>query len=151
MVRDSTSSQASALLDLYQRSRHLLDVAAATERRSITPSVADLLLWMQDAQRHYTLQYPPPPPPPQVAPRPPDVILSSPFRLVRRKALLQTLRADDLSLLESAPQRWKDLDGPSGGDGIAGERHAGVGGVTSCDVRECVFECVFKCVFKCVS
>lgn len=34
-------------------------------------------------------------------------------RFVRRKALLQTLRADELSLLESSPKRWKSLESPS--------------------------------------
>ncbi|CAF95388.1 unnamed protein product [Tetraodon nigroviridis] len=43
----------------------------------------------KDAERHYQRQF------------------------VRRKALLQTLRADDLSLLESFPKSWKSLEHPS--------------------------------------
>lgn len=34
---------------------------------------------------------------------------------------MQTLRADDLSLLASFPQRWKTLEHPSGEEDITGE------------------------------
>ena len=43
------------------------------------------------------------------------------FRFLRRKTLLQTLRADDLSLLESAPKRWKSFESPSAEDRITGK------------------------------
>lgn len=43
------------------------------------------------------------------------------FRFLRRKTLLQTLRPDDLSLLESAPKRWKSLESPSTEDHITGK------------------------------
>lgn len=45
------------------------------------------------------------------------------FRFLRRKTLLQTLRADDLSLLESAPQRWNSLESPSAEDHITGKMY----------------------------
>ena len=43
------------------------------------------------------------------------------LRFVSRKALLQTLRADDLSLLESFPKRWNSLERPSAEENITGE------------------------------
>lgn len=43
------------------------------------------------------------------------------FRFVRRKALLQALRADDLSLLESFPKRWKSLENPGAEEHITGD------------------------------
>lgn len=43
------------------------------------------------------------------------------FRFLRRKTLLQMLRADNLSLLEAAPKRWKSLESPSAEDNITGK------------------------------
>uniref|UniRef100_A0A8D3CK82 Uncharacterized protein n=1 Tax=Scophthalmus maximus TaxID=52904 RepID=A0A8D3CK82_SCOMX len=96
-VRDAVGNQVSAVLQLYEQNADGLDVAAVTERSAATPSVADMLEWLQDAERHYRRQY------------------------LRRKTLLQTLRADNLSLLESAPKRWKSLDCPSAEDCITGK------------------------------
>ncbi|KAM9383912.1 AFG2-interacting ribosome maturation factor [Pholidichthys leucotaenia] len=87
-IRDSISNQVSAVLQLYEQNADSLDLLAVTERSTTTPSVADMLEWLQDAERHYRVQF------------------------LRRKTLLQTLRADDLQFLESAPKRWKSLDSP---------------------------------------
>ncbi|XP_029976663.1 AFG2-interacting ribosome maturation factor [Salarias fasciatus] len=88
-IRDAISNQVTAVVQLYQQSADSLDLSAVTERSPTSPSVADMLEWLQDAERYYRKQF------------------------LRRKALLQMLRADDLSLLESAPNRWKSLDSPS--------------------------------------
>ncbi|CAI5691190.1 AFG2-interacting ribosome maturation factor [Oreochromis niloticus] len=93
-ARDAISNQVAAILHLYEQNTHSLDLLAVTERSTTTPSVADMLEWLQDAERHYRQQF------------------------LRRKTLLQTLRADDLSLLESAPQRWNSLESPSAEDHI---------------------------------
>ncbi|KAF7211514.1 AFG2-interacting ribosome maturation factor [Nothobranchius furzeri] len=86
-IRDSISSQASALLQQYQQSS--VDLTMLTERSATVPSLADMLQWIQDAERFYRQQF------------------------LQRKALLQTLRPDQLLLLESAPKRWKSLESPS--------------------------------------
>lgn len=93
-VRDAISNQVSAVFQLYQQNADSLDVLTVTERSATAPSVSDMLEWLQDAERHYRQQF------------------------LRRKTLLQTLRADDLSLLESAPKRWKSLESPSTEDSI---------------------------------
>ncbi|XP_030597315.1 AFG2-interacting ribosome maturation factor [Archocentrus centrarchus] len=93
-VRDAISNQVAAVLQLYEQNMHSMDLLTVTERSPTTPSVADMLEWLQDAERHYRQQF------------------------LRRKTLFQTLRADDLSLLESAPQRWKSLESPSAEDHI---------------------------------
>ncbi|XP_040044108.1 AFG2-interacting ribosome maturation factor [Gasterosteus aculeatus] len=85
-VRDSISGQVSAVFQLYELNTESLDLPTLTERSAAAPSVADMLEWLQDAERHYRQQF------------------------VRRKTLLLTLRADNLSLLESAPKRWKSLE-----------------------------------------
>ncbi|KAM6899736.1 AFG2-interacting ribosome maturation factor [Xenentodon cancila] len=87
-ARDAISNQVSAVLQLYEQSADHLDLLAVTERSATSPSVADMLEWLQDAERHYRQQ------------------------LLRRKTLLLTLRPDDLAQLESAPQRWKSLESP---------------------------------------
>ncbi|XP_058475812.1 AFG2-interacting ribosome maturation factor [Solea solea] len=93
-VRDTISSHASGVLQLYELHTDSLDLLAVTERSATTPSIADMLGWLQDAERHYRQQF------------------------LRRKALLQMLRADNLSLVESAPQRWESLESASAEDCI---------------------------------
>ncbi|XP_044028927.1 uncharacterized protein C1orf109 homolog [Siniperca chuatsi] len=93
-VRDSISNQVSAVFQLYEQNTVSLDLLTVTERSATAPSLSDMLEWLQDAERHYRQQF------------------------LRRKTLLQTLRADDLSLLESAPKRWKSMESPSAEDRI---------------------------------
>ncbi|KAM7373442.1 hypothetical protein PAMP_008292 [Pampus punctatissimus] len=87
-VRDAISNQVSAVFQLYEQNTDSLDLLTVTERSATNPSTADMLEWLQDAERYYRQQF------------------------LRRKTLLQTLRADDLSLLESTPKRWKSLESP---------------------------------------
>ncbi|XP_030003867.1 AFG2-interacting ribosome maturation factor [Sphaeramia orbicularis] len=94
-VRDSISNQVSGVFQLYEQNTESLDIPTLTERSAITPSISDMLEWLQDADRHYRQEF------------------------LRRKMLLQTLRADDLSLLESAPKRWKSLETPTAEDQIS--------------------------------
>ncbi|CAJ1083181.1 uncharacterized protein C1orf109 homolog [Xyrichtys novacula] len=93
-VRDSICNQVSAVFQLYEQNSDSVDLLTLTERSAATPSVSDMLEWLQDAERHYRQQF------------------------VRRKTLLQTLRADDLSALEAAPKRWKSIECPSAEDQI---------------------------------
>nr|XP_033492198.1 uncharacterized protein C1orf109 homolog [Epinephelus lanceolatus] len=93
-VRDSISNQVSGVFQLYEQNADSLDLLTVTERSATIPSVSDMLEWLQDAERHYRQQF------------------------LRRKTLLQTLRPDHLSLLESAPKRWKSLESPSTEDHI---------------------------------
>nr|XP_019967597.1 PREDICTED: uncharacterized protein C1orf109 homolog [Paralichthys olivaceus] len=93
-ARDAISNQVVTVLQLYEQNADSLDVVTVTERSTITPSIADMLEWLQDAERHYRQQF------------------------LRRKTLLQMLRAENLSLLESAPTRWKSLESPSAEDCI---------------------------------
>lgn len=124
-VRDSISNQVSAVFQLYEENTDSLDLLTVTERSVTTPSLSDMLEWLQDAERHYREQYPfcscsfcvgfsfysgP-------------CIPKLMFRFLRRKTLLQTLRADNLSLLESAPKRWKSFESPSAEDRITGIIH----------------------------
>ncbi|XP_029023782.1 ribosome biogenesis protein C1orf109 homolog [Betta splendens] len=93
-VRDAISNQVSTVFQLYEQNRDVLDLPTVTKRSATSPSIADMMEWLQDAERHYQQQF------------------------LRRTVLLQMLRADDLSLLESAPKRWKSLESPSAEENI---------------------------------
>lgn len=57
-VRDSISNQVSAVLQVYEQNTDSLDLLTMTERLAITPSLCDMLQWLQDAECHYRQQYP---------------------------------------------------------------------------------------------
>lgn len=127
-MRESISNQVLAVLQIFKQNRDSLDLRTVTERSATAPSISDMLDWLQDAERHYQQQYP-------FSPSCMIVCVcrgvlfiyfyssssAKVFRFVRRKALMQTLRADDLSLLASFPQRWKSLEHPSSEEDITGE------------------------------
>ncbi|KAJ0003640.1 hypothetical protein NQD34_008738 [Periophthalmus magnuspinnatus] len=88
-VRDSISSQVSSVFQIQEQLSQTLDISVLTERSATVPSVADMMQWLQDADRHYRQQF------------------------VKRKSLLLTLRPDDFSQMESAPDRWNSLESPN--------------------------------------
>lgn len=49
------------------------------------------------------------------------VVLSFIFRYIQRKNLLQLLKSDDLTLIETAPKRWTSLDSPREEENISGK------------------------------
>lgn len=57
-VRDSISNQVTAVFQLYEENTDSLDLLTVTERSVTSPSVSDMLEWLQDAERHYREQYP---------------------------------------------------------------------------------------------
>lgn len=87
-VRDAVSSQVTSVFQIYEQYSQTLVINVLTERSSSCPSVADMMQWLQDADRYYRQQF------------------------LKRKTLLLTLRPDDFSVLESAPEKWKSLESP---------------------------------------
>lgn len=57
-VKDAISSQVSAVVQLYEQNTAILDLSSVIERSATVPSVADMLEWLQDAERYYRQQYP---------------------------------------------------------------------------------------------
>lgn len=57
-VRDAVSNQAAAVFQLYTQHADALDMATCLQRSATCPSVADMLEWLQDAERHYQWEYP---------------------------------------------------------------------------------------------
>ncbi|KAL6457146.1 hypothetical protein MHYP_G00341090 [Metynnis hypsauchen] len=89
VVKDSISKQVFAVFQLYEQNSDFLDLRSCVARSAISPSIADMLEWLQDAEYYYRVQY------------------------VQRSSLLQMLKPDDLTLMETAPKRWASLDSPS--------------------------------------
>uniref|UniRef100_A0A3B4BKD4 Uncharacterized protein n=1 Tax=Periophthalmus magnuspinnatus TaxID=409849 RepID=A0A3B4BKD4_9GOBI len=52
-VRDSISSQVSSVFQIQEQLSQTLDISVLTERSATVPSVADMMQWLQDADRHY--------------------------------------------------------------------------------------------------
>ncbi|XP_062846523.1 AFG2-interacting ribosome maturation factor [Trichomycterus rosablanca] len=92
-VRDSLHKQLPAAFQLYEQNSFPIHLCVT--RSALSPSIADMLEWLQDAERFYRLQY------------------------LQRKNLLETLKPDDLTLIETAPKRWASLDSPDGEERIS--------------------------------
>ncbi|XP_076865250.1 AFG2-interacting ribosome maturation factor isoform X2 [Brachyhypopomus gauderio] len=99
LVRESTSKQVFAVVQQYERSADSLDIHSCTARSAVSPSTADMLEWLQDAERYYRVQY------------------------IQRKNLLQMLKPEQLMLMETAPKTWAALQSPGGEDNITDVLH----------------------------
>ncbi|NP_001187678.1 ribosome biogenesis protein C1orf109 homolog [Ictalurus punctatus] len=96
LMRASVCKQVAAVFQMYEQNSELLPISTCVARCALSPSIADMLEWLQDTERYYRMQ------------------------CIQRKNLLQLLKPDDLTLLETAPKRWTSLDSPRGEDRISG-------------------------------
>lgn len=55
-VRDSLQKQLPAAFQLYEQNSFPLHLCVA--RSAISPSIADMLEWLEDAERFFRIQYP---------------------------------------------------------------------------------------------
>ncbi|TRY53660.1 hypothetical protein DNTS_008661 [Danionella cerebrum] len=85
MNENIISRQVSSVFALYERQSQALDIGVCVSRSALAPSIADMLQWLQDAEKYYRLQ------------------------LLQRRNLLESLTLDDLTVMETAPKRWEDL------------------------------------------
>ncbi|XP_017309427.1 ribosome biogenesis protein C1orf109 homolog isoform X1 [Ictalurus punctatus] len=95
LMRASVCKQVAAVFQMYEQNSELLPISTCVARCALSPSIADMLEWLQDTERYYRMQ------------------------CIQRKNLLQLLKPDDLTLLETAPKRWTSLDSPRGEDRIS--------------------------------
>ncbi|XP_072275777.1 AFG2-interacting ribosome maturation factor [Pyxicephalus adspersus] len=87
-VRDAVSHQVGAVLYVYELNMEKLGLDASLKRSAVSPSVADMLEWLQDIEKYYRNQY------------------------IRRKLLLQ-VNPDRLSEIQSLPRAWAELEDKS--------------------------------------
>ncbi|XP_018412732.1 PREDICTED: uncharacterized protein C1orf109 homolog [Nanorana parkeri] len=87
-VRDTVSHQVASLLYIYEMNMEKLGLDASLKRSSLSPSVADMLEWLQDIEKYYRNQ------------------------CIKRKLLLQ-VDHDRLSEIQGLPRAWKELEDKS--------------------------------------
>lgn len=56
-VRDSVSQQVGSVFYVYEMNAEKLGLEASLERTSHSPSIADMLEWLQDTEKYYRNQY----------------------------------------------------------------------------------------------
>ncbi|XP_018102210.1 uncharacterized protein C1orf109 homolog isoform X2 [Xenopus laevis] len=56
-IRDSVSQVVGSVLYMYETNVEIIGLEAILERSSLCPSVADMLEWLQDIEKHYRNQY----------------------------------------------------------------------------------------------
>ncbi|KAG7316998.1 hypothetical protein KOW79_019296 [Hemibagrus wyckioides] len=95
-VRDSVSKQVSAVFQMYEQNSDSLPISTCVARSALSPSIADMLEWLQDAERFYRIQY------------------------IQRRNLLQQLKPDDLALIETVTKTWTSLYSHKGEEQISG-------------------------------
>ncbi|KAE8624336.1 hypothetical protein XENTR_v10005922 [Xenopus tropicalis] len=83
-IRDSVSQVVGSVLYMYETSIEKIGLEAILERSSLCPSIADMLEWLQDIEKHYRNQY------------------------LQRKLLLQVC-GGHLSDIQALPQSWAKL------------------------------------------
>ncbi|XP_018603359.2 AFG2-interacting ribosome maturation factor isoform X1 [Scleropages formosus] len=93
-LRDMMSNQAAAVFQLYAQHADALELSSCLRRSATCPSVADMMGWLQDAERYYHNEF------------------------LKRKVLLETLRPNDVSDLQTSPKRWESLTNQRGDDCI---------------------------------
>lgn len=57
-VRDSVCQQVSAVFHMYEQNSNSLPISTCVARCALSPSIADMLEWLQDTERYYRIQYP---------------------------------------------------------------------------------------------
>lgn len=57
-MRDAVSHQVGSVLYVYEINVEKLGVDASLKRSPLSPSVADMLEWLQDIEKYYRNQYP---------------------------------------------------------------------------------------------
>ncbi|XP_058409702.1 AFG2-interacting ribosome maturation factor isoform X1 [Diceros bicornis minor] len=81
-VRDTVSSHVERVLQIYVQRADAIGIDAALQASVVSPSVADMLEWLQDIERHYRHSY------------------------LKRKYLLSSIQWGDLANIQALPKAW---------------------------------------------
>lgn len=57
-VRDTVSSHVERVLQVYEQRADAVGIGGVLQASAVSPSVADMLEWLQDIERHYRNSYP---------------------------------------------------------------------------------------------
>ncbi|CAM9353341.1 unnamed protein product [Rangifer tarandus platyrhynchus] len=95
-VRDVVSSHVERVLQVYEQHADTIGLDAVLQASAASPSVAEMLAWLQDIERHYRNSYP----------------LHTFHRAVpgrkylKRKYLLSSIQWEDLGNIQALPRAW---------------------------------------------
>lgn len=81
-VRDTVSSHVGQVLRIYEQHADAVGMDAVLQASVVSPSVADMLEWLQDIERHYRSSY------------------------LKRKYLLSSIHWGDLPNIQAMPTAW---------------------------------------------
>ncbi|XP_057568810.1 ribosome biogenesis protein C1orf109 homolog isoform X1 [Hippopotamus amphibius kiboko] len=81
-VRDVVSSHVKHVLQIYEQHADTIDLDAVLRASASSPSVAEMLEWLQDIERHYRNSY------------------------LKRKYLLSSVQWGDLGNIQALPKAW---------------------------------------------
>ncbi|XP_041508202.1 uncharacterized protein C1orf109 homolog [Microtus oregoni] len=84
-VRDTVSSHVERVFQTYEQHSAALDMDAILRPSVVSPSVADMLEWLQDIDRHYRSSY------------------------LKRKYLLSSIHWGDLASIQALPKAWEQI------------------------------------------
>ncbi|XP_038189586.1 uncharacterized protein C1orf109 homolog [Arvicola amphibius] len=84
-VRDTVSSHVERVFQTYEQHSAALDMDAVLRPSVVSPSVADMLEWLQDINRHYRSSY------------------------LKRKYLLSSIHWGDLASIQALPKAWDQI------------------------------------------
>lgn len=84
-VRDTVSSHVERVFQTYEQHSAALDMDAVRRPSVVSPSVADMLEWLQDIDRHYRSSY------------------------LKRKYLLSSIHWGDLASIQALPKAWDQI------------------------------------------
>lgn len=81
-VRDVVSSHVEHVLQIYEQHADTIGLNAVLQASAASPSVAEMLEWLQDIERHYRNSY------------------------LKRKYLLSSIQWEDLGNIQALPRAW---------------------------------------------
>ncbi|XP_043317794.1 uncharacterized protein C1orf109 homolog isoform X2 [Cervus elaphus] len=81
-VRDVVSSHVEHVLQIYEQHADTIGLDAVLQASAASPSVAEMLEWLQDIERHYRNSY------------------------LKRKYLLSSIQWEDLGNIQALPRAW---------------------------------------------
>ncbi|XP_062959789.1 AFG2-interacting ribosome maturation factor [Cynocephalus volans] len=84
-VRDTVSSHVEQVFQIYEQHAAMVGIDAVLQPSVLSPSVADMLEWLQDIERHYRNSY------------------------LKRKYLLSSVHWGDLANIQALPKAWNHI------------------------------------------
>ncbi|KAM8935358.1 AFG2-interacting ribosome maturation factor isoform 2-T2 [Lycaon pictus] len=84
-VRDVVSRHVEQVFEVYEQHADAIGIDAVQRASAVSPSVADMLEWLQDIERHYRNAY------------------------LKRKYLLSSIQWGDLANIQALPKAWDQI------------------------------------------